>query len=108
MAIHNAYSSMGVGSITAAQISTANVSGIAASAYVNTIAQTPVSIDPDGKIKATSLELDGVDIGLTLAKIQERLAILVPDPKRLEKYEALQELYTQYKMMEALLLEDDK
>lgn len=66
-----------------------------------------VRLDPNGKIHASALELDGVDIGSTLAKIQERLSILVPDPKRLEKYEALRQAYSHYKTLEALCVEEE-
>jgi len=48
------------------------------------------------------LTVDGVSIKEQLAKINERLAILVPDPEMLEKYETLKNLYAQYKMAEAL------
>ena len=34
--------------------------------------------------------------------LERRLAILVPDPKKLEQYEALQKAYKHYKMLEAL------
>ena len=34
--------------------------------------------------------------------IEKRLAILTPDPKKLEKYEALQKAYDHYKLMEKL------
>jgi hypothetical protein len=34
--------------------------------------------------------------------IENRLAILQPDPKKLKKFEALQKAYNHYKMLEAL------
>jgi len=40
-------------------------------------------------------------------KIEERLAILVPDPAKLEKFQALKIAYENYKTLEALLKEDD-
>lgn len=51
--------------------------------------------------------IDGVSVKDTLKKIQDRLAILVPDPKKLEQYEALQKAYRNYKMLEALCEEQD-
>ena len=42
-----------------------------------------------------------------LDKIQDRLAILVPDPALLEKYEALKQAYDQYKLLEALCVEQN-
>lgn len=97
-----------VGAITTAQIAAGSIStasGISYSAY--TTPASNITLDPAGKIKATALELDGVDIGMTLAKIQERLSILVPDPKRLAKYEALRQAYEHYLTLEALCLEEE-
>jgi len=39
-------------------------------------------------------------------KIEDRLAILQPDPDKLEKFEALRKAYEHYKTVEALCLED--
>ncbi len=54
----------------------------------------------DIKIKGKSL----VDFMQTLEK---RLAILQPDPAKLEKFEALKKAYDHYKLLEALCQEDD-
>jgi hypothetical protein len=43
-----------------------------------------------------------------MTKMEERLAILVPDPERLEKFEALKKAYEHYKTMEALCFPDEK
>jgi hypothetical protein len=53
-----------------------------------------------------NLTVNGVDIGTMLAKIQDRLAILVPDPARLDKYEALKQAYEHYKVLEALCIDE--
>jgi len=37
-----------------------------------------------------------------LEGIEQRLSILVPDPKKLQQYEALQQAYEHYKTLEAL------
>ena len=102
--------SNGIGCITTAQI----VPGSAiTSASINSAITAAVDdlsvvmLNPNGKIHASALELDGVDIGDTLAKIQERLSILVPDPKRLKKYEALRQAYEHYKTLESLCLEEE-
>ena len=50
--------------------------------------------------------MQGVDIGEVLSKIQDRLAILVPDPARLEKYQALKQAYEEYKILEALCVDE--
>jgi hypothetical protein len=56
----------------------------------------------DGDIK-----VQGISIVETLNKINERLAILVPDPKLLEKYEALKLAYEHYKTLEALCIDEN-
>ena len=53
------------------------------------------------------LTVQGISIVKTLEKINERLAILVPDPKKLEKYKALKKAYDNYKTLEALIQEND-
>jgi hypothetical protein len=51
------------------------------------------------------VKINGQDIGKTLESIQDRLAILVPDPKLLDKYEALKQAYEHYKVLEALCID---
>lgn len=48
------------------------------------------------------LKIKGVSIANTLNEINRRLAILVPDPEKLEHFEALKKAYDHYKMLEAL------
>jgi hypothetical protein len=64
-----------------------------------------VQIKGDADIEG-NLTVGGVNIVDMLAKIQERLAILVPNPDRLEKYEALKMAYEHYKTLEALCVEE--
>jgi hypothetical protein len=59
------------------------------------------NFDGDVKIKGRS-------IVKMIEGIEKRLAILQPDPKKLEKFEALQKAYAHYKLLEALLHEEDK
>lgn len=47
-------------------------------------------------------------VGASLAAIEARLAILVPDPKKLERYQALKQAYEHYKTLEALCSEESK
>ena len=54
----------------------------------------------EGKVR-----INGQDLAETLSKIQDRLAILIPDPKLLDKYEALKQAYDHYKTLEALCVE---
>lgn len=48
------------------------------------------------------VKIKGVSIAKTLADIQKRLVILVPDPDKLEHFEALKKAYDHYKVLEAL------
>lgn len=43
-----------------------------------------------------------------LESIEKKLSILVPNPKLLEKYKALQDTYNHYKMLEKILLESNE
>jgi hypothetical protein len=43
-----------------------------------------------------------------MTKMEERMAILVPDPKKLEKFEALKKAYEHYKTMESLCFDEPK
>lgn len=52
--------------------------------------------------------INGQDIADTLQAIQRRLSILVPDPKLLDKYEALQQAYEHYKTLEALCIDENQ
>lgn len=51
----------------------------------------------DGDVK-----IKGVSITDAIEKINKRLAILVPDPAKLEHFEALKRAYENYKTLEAL------
>jgi hypothetical protein len=51
----------------------------------------------DGDVK-----IKGISIARTLEDIQKRLAILVPDPAKLEHFEALKKAYDHYKLLESL------
>ena len=53
-----------------------------------------------------NLTVKGKDIAKSLEEIEKRLAILVPDPAKLEKFEALKKAYDHYKLMESLCHEE--
>ena len=53
------------------------------------------------------LKVNGKSIVETLNTIEKRLSILVPDPKKLAKYEALQKAYEHYKTLEAMCYGSD-
>lgn len=54
-------------------------------------------------IVSGDITLDGVSLKNILEKIQDRLNILTPDPRKLEKYEALRAAYENYQLIEKLL-----
>jgi hypothetical protein len=51
----------------------------------------------EGKVK-----INGQDLAEFMDTISKRLAILVPDPAKLEHFEALKKAYNHYKVLEAL------
>jgi hypothetical protein len=55
----------------------------------------------------TDIKIDGKSLKNFMDKMEERLAILVPDPAKLEKFEALKKAYDHYKLLEALCHESD-
>jgi|APGre2960657373_1045057.scaffolds.fasta_scaffold27487_4 hypothetical protein len=56
----------------------------------------------DGDIK-----MQGKSLNAWMEIMEQRLAILVPDPKKLEKFEALKKAYEHYKTMESLCFEEE-
>lgn len=56
--------------------------------------------------ESADIVINGQSLNQTLQTIQDRLAILVPDPEKLEKFEALRQAYEHYKTLEALCCEE--
>ena len=77
------------------------------STYNNGALQVNGDAEFEGDIK-----WKGRSLGEMLSKIERRLSILVPDPEKLEHFEALKKAYEHYKTLEALCevpkKEDDK
>lgn len=48
-----------------------------------------------------------IKVADTLEKIMDRLAILEPDLNKMERYPALKEAYDNYKLVEAMLINDN-
>ena len=65
-----------------------------------------LQVQGDAEFKG-KVKINGQDLAETLKTIQDRLAILVPDPKLLDKYEALKQAYEHYKTLEALCVEQN-
>ena len=68
-----------------------------------------VNITSDGISMSNTSDIKIGDQSLKefMTKMEQRLAILVPDPKKLEKFEALKKAYEHYKLMEKLCQEDE-
>lgn len=69
----------------------------------------PSSYDLEVKGNASfggDIKIQGKSISKLLETIEDRLAILQPDPAKLEKYEALRKAYDHYKLMEKLIGEN--
>ena len=56
--------------------------------------------------KDCDITIGGRSMKKILDGIEQRLGILVPDPKKLERYEALKQAYEHYKTLEALCNEE--
>ena len=69
-----------------------------------------VNITSDGIDMAagTDIKVDGKSLKEFMNKMEERLAILVPDPAKLEQFAALKKAYEHYKLMEQLCQEPPK
>ena len=56
----------------------------------------------------TDISIDGKSLKTFMNKMEERLAILIPDPTKLEQFAALKKAYEHYKLMEKLCQESPK
>ena len=84
----------------------AGAGGAAGAACTTYATSATTSWTPDmkvsGVVSAKDFQIDGVSLKDTLKSIQGRLAILVPDPEKLEKFEALKKCYEEYQLLEKL------
>ena len=78
--------------------------------WSNATTTPKVNITGDGidMQSGTDIKIDGKSLKNFMDKMEERLAILVPDPSKLEKFEALKKAYEHYKLMEKLCQEQPK
>lgn len=72
---------------------------------VGTAAPNTLDVKGDANFEG-DITFKGRSLQELFAKIEDRLSILQPDPKKLEKYEALRKAYEHYKLMEKLVQED--
>jgi hypothetical protein len=77
-------------------------------AYNTTITPNTVNISTTGIDMAagTDITVGGQSLKEFMKKMEQRLAILVPDPAKLEKFEALKKAYEHYKTMESLCFDE--
>jgi hypothetical protein len=75
---------------------------------VNTSPSVNISSDGIDMAAGTDIKVDGKSLKEFMKKMEERLAILVPDPAKLEKFAALKKAYEHYKLMEQLCQEQPK
>jgi hypothetical protein len=84
-----------------------NWSGISASPPTVVLNNDGIDVKEGGDIT-----VKGRSLSEFMSKMEQRMAILVPDPEKLEKFEALKKAYEHYKTMEALCFpepeEEDK
>lgn len=70
---------------------------------ISSTSSSPSSLNVAGDADfAGDVRIKGASIAKVLDDIQKRLAILVPDPAKLEHFEALKKAYEHYKTLEAL------
>ena len=74
----------------------------------NTSSSVNISSDGIDMAAGTDIKVDGKSLKEFMNKMEERLAILVPDPKKLEQFAALKKAYEHYKLMEQLCQETPK
>ena len=90
------------GSGSAGTIYTSNGTGGANWATINTnSSQSSLNVKGDAEFEGR-VKVNGQDLGEFMETISKRLAILVPDPDKLEHFEALKKAYDHYKMLEKL------
>lgn len=63
--------------------------------------QPSIKVNGDAEFEG-KVKINGQDLAEFMDTISKRLAILVPDPAKLEHFEALKKAYDHYKMMEKL------
>lgn len=74
----------------------------------NTSSTVNISTDGIDMAAGTDLKIDGKSLKEFMSKMEQRLSILVPDPVKLEKFEALKRAYEHYKTMEALCFPENE
>jgi hypothetical protein len=102
---YNINSGLGVGSISAG---TQWATGTGGYTFTNSFPPPTVNINEDGiDIKDSGdIKIGEVSLKEFMKKMEQRLAILIPDPAKLEKFQALKKAYEHYKTMESLCFDE--
>lgn len=75
--------------------------------WVTVAPTSPNTLDVKGDANFEGdIKFKGRSLQELFSKLEDRLAILQPDPAKLEKYEALRKAYDHYKLMEKLIGEE--
>ena len=91
------------GSITVPSGGYLVANGTGSSNWSTTVSNAHPSLTVTGDAEfEKDIKIKGVSLAKTLEDINRRLAILVPNPEKLEHFEALKKAYEHYKLLEAL------
>jgi hypothetical protein len=93
--------SMNYGNITISNSGTTSPWSSGYSNITTSGSQSSLHVTGDAEFEQ-DIKIKGVSVLKTLDEINKRLAILVPDPDKLEHFEALKKAYDHYKVLEAL------
>jgi hypothetical protein len=102
----NSSGTMGVGT-SGPYTFTPNGTGYTGQPWVTVGTAAPNTLDVKGDANFEGdIKFKGRSLEELFSKIEDRLAILQPDPAKLEKYESLRKAYDHYKLMEKLIGEE--
>ena len=92
-----------INNINSNSLWTTGTSGYTFNNTPNTVSINTTGID---MAAGTDIKIDGKSLKEFMKKMEQRLSILVPDPAKLEKFEALKKAYEHYKTMESLCFDE--
>jgi hypothetical protein len=97
----SSFSMTGLTSCSIPPLTTSQISSLGASSYASMPNYNKNEVlEINGK--GADIKINGKSLTTTIEAIEARLAILVPNPKKLEHFEALKKAYDNYKTLEAL------
>ena len=73
---------------------------------LNNTAKVNINADGVDIAEGGDIKIGNASLKEFMKKMEQRLAILVPDPAKLEKFEALKKAYDHYKTMESLCFDE--